>query len=235
MRSNKMKARLTVVLLTVLFAAGCFIFIAYARTWGKTDLEFKIHINEQLVLQSVFGEPPTFAIWIENPDTGETQTIFVTKRAGLDDWEGKADVPSALPHWDRGSRKEKQLVKEGRDIDAISGATPLPGYFTTRVQVEPGSNWVCWIEMNLSGDYNEHYPEYDEKIRKTDEYGTGQPALVYKANITAVEGNMVVPEAIGMSLLDKDGKIRPLEGITTALDIFDEITVTVVKPKPKVL
>lgn len=235
MRLNKIKARLGVILLSVLFVAGCFIFIAYALTWGKTELEFKIHINEQLILESVFGESPTFAIWIENPETRETQTIFVTNRAGLDDWEGKADVPSALPQWDKESRKEKQLVNEAMDIDAVSGATPLPGYFTTRVQVEPGSNWVCWIEMNLSGDYNEHYPEYDEQIKKTDEYGTGQPALVYRANIKAVEGNTVVPRPVGMSILNKDGEIQPLEGITTALDVFDEITISVVKPKPKIL
>lgn len=89
--------------------------------------------------------------------------------------------------------------------------------------------------MNLSGDYNEHYPEYDEVSKKTDDYGTGQPALVYKASIEAVKGNTVIPEVVGMSVLNKDGEIiRPVEGITTALDVFDEITITVVKPKPRI-
>jgi hypothetical protein len=90
--------------------------------------------------------------------------------------------------------------------------------------------------MNLSGDYNEHYPEYNEVSKKTDDYGTGQPALVYKAYIEAVEGNIVVPEIVGMSVLNKKGEIiQPLEGITTAQNVFDEITIAVVKPKPKIM
>lgn len=235
MKISKVKKKLLIVLLSGLFIAGCLVFYAYARTWGKTDLEVKIHINEQLILQSVYGESPTFAIWIENPETKETQTIFVTKRAGLDDWEGKAAVPTALPQWDGIGKKEKQADKGDMGIDAASGATPKPGYFTTRVRVNPGSKWICWIEMNLSGDYNEHYPEYDEVSKKNDDYGTGQPALVYKAYIEAEKGNTVVPEVVGMSLLNKDGEIiQPLKGITTALDVFDEITITVVKPKPRI-
>lgn len=236
MISKKVKVRLLIALLSGLFIAGCLVFYAYARTWGKTELEVKIHINEQLILQSVYGESPTFAIWIENPETKETQTIFVTQRAGLDDWEGKVEVPSALPQWDGISKKEKLDDKANMGIDAVSGATPKPGYFTTRVRVRPGSKWNCWIEMNLSGDYNEHYPEYDEVSKKTDDFGTGQPALLYKAYIEAEKGNAVVPEVVGISVLNKDEEIiRPVEGITTALDVFDEITISIVKPKPKIL
>jgi len=233
---NKVKKNLLVALFLGLLIAGSLVFYAYARTWGKTELEVKIHINEQLILQSVYGESPTFAIWIENPETKETQTIFVTQRAGLDDWEGKAAVPSALPQWDGISKKKTQDEKADMGIDAVSGATPKPGYFTTRVQVKPGSKWNCWIEMNLSGDYNEHYPEYDEVSKKTDDFGTGQPALLYKAHIEAEKGNTVVPEVIGISVLNSDGEIiRPVEGITTALEVFDEIAISVVKPKPRIL
>ncbi|MDD2497560.1 MAG: hypothetical protein PHY90_05450, partial [Desulfitobacteriaceae bacterium] len=74
------KYRLLIVVLTVLFVAGCLVAFAYIRTWGKTEIEFKIHINEELILQSVYGESPTFAIWLENPDTGDSKTIFVTNR-----------------------------------------------------------------------------------------------------------------------------------------------------------
>ena len=70
----------------------------------------------------------------------------------------------------------------------------------------------------------------------TDYYGTGQPALVYKASIEAVVGNWTFPEVIGTSLFEEEGKIvRSLTGITTALDVFDEMTIKVVKPKPKIL
>lgn len=232
----KIKKKLLIAFLSGIFIVGCFVFYAYARTWGKIGIEFKIHINEQLVLQSVFGESPTFAIWIENPETKEARTIFVTKRAGVGDWEGKVAVPSALPEWDKISRKEKQTGKEPMGIDAVSGATPVPGYFTTRVQVQPESKWNCWIEMNLSGDYNEHYPEFNEVSKTTDEYGTGQHALVYKAYIEAVEGNTAVPEVVGMSILNKEWDIiQPINGITTAINVFDKITITVAKPKPKIL
>lgn len=236
MISKKVKVRLLIVLLSGLFVLGCLVFYAYAQTWEKTEIEFKIHINERLVLQSVYGESPTFAIWIENPETGEAKTIFVTNRAGEDDWEGKAEVPTALPTWDSISRKEKQIDSSGIDIDAVTGATPLPGYFTTRVRVIPGSKWTCWIEMNLAGDYNENYRDFDKVSKKTDEFGTGQPAIIYKADIKAVNGNVAVPEVVGMSVLNAKGEIiQPLEGITSALDVFDEITVSVVKPKPKIL
>src|SRR5690606_25312506 len=98
-----------------------------ARTWGKTEIEFRIHINEELVLESVYGESPTFAIWIQNPETSETKTIFITNRAGIDDWEGKVDVPTALPAWDSVTKKGKQNEESGMEVDAVTGATPLPG------------------------------------------------------------------------------------------------------------
>jgi len=236
MMSKKVKGRLLIVFFLGIFILVGLIIYAYARTWGKTEIEFRIHINEELVLQSVYGESPSFAIWIQNPETAETKTIFITNRAGVDDWEGKVEVPTALPAWDSINRKEKKPNQADTDIDAVTGATPLPGYFTTRVRVRPGSRWTCWIEMNLAGDYNEHYKEFDEASKTTDEFGTGQPAIVYKAEIEAVPGNTVVPEVVGMGVLNEEEEIiQPLEGITTAIDVFDEIIVAVVKPKPKIL
>lgn len=236
MVSRRAKVKLLIILLSGLFVLGILIFYAYARTWGKTELEFKIHINEERVLQSVYGESPTFAIWIENSETGEAKTIFVTNRAGVDDWEGKVNVPTALPKWSSINSEETKTDKEDLGVDAVTGATPQPGYFTTRARVNPGSKWVCWIEMNLAGDYNEHYREFDEVTKKTDEYGNGQPAIVYKADIEAVIGNSIVPEVAGMSVLnEKEEIIKPLKGITSALDVFDEIIIAVVKPKPKIL
>jgi len=236
MISKKVKGRLLIVFFSGIFILVGLITYAYARTWGKTEIEFRIHINEELVLQSVYGESPTFAIWIQNPETSETKTIFITNRAGIDDWEGKVDVPTALPAWDSVTRKGKQNEESGMEVDAVTGATPLPGYFTTRARVRPGSRWTCWIEMNLAGDYNEHYKEFDEATKTTDEFGTGQPAIVYKAEIEAVNGNTVVPEVVGMSILKEEGEIiQPMEGITNALDVFDDIAIVIVKPKLKII
>ena len=237
MNLKNLKRRLSIILLSLVIFTGCFVLLAYSRTWGKTEIEFKIHINEELVMQSVFGESPTFAIWLENQETKELQTIFVTNRAGVGDWEGKVAVPSALPKWDLVNAKErKQKDYSEGNVDAVSGATPQPGYFTCRTPVEPGSRWNCWIEMNLSGDYNEQYPEFDKETKQSDAWGTGQPALVYEAAIEAVDGNRVIPELIGISLMNSNGKIvKSLDGITTAKDVFDEITISVVKPKPRIL
>jgi len=238
----RIKKRTIIFTLTVLLLlAGGIVFFAFARTWNKTDIEFRIHINEKLVKESTFGEPPTFAIWLEDPETGLTRTIFVTNRAGLGDWEGKTAVPVALPKWFQVNEAEKQSKsRPDNKIPeqlTISGATPKPGYFSTRARVSPGSSWICWIEVNLAGDFNETYKEYDEVAKTSDEYKTGQPALLYKATLTASEGIKVKPEIAGMCMLDpeKGAVIQPASGITTATGIFDEISIAVVKPKPRII
>jgi hypothetical protein len=235
------KKKIVVVLTFGVVLAGGLIFYAFARTWNKSDIEFQIHINEQLVKESTFGESPTFAIWLEDPETGSTQTIFVTNRAGLGDWEGKTSVPVALPRWFEVNGKENlsenRLDNKIPDQIAVTGATPKPGYFTTRVSVVPGSKWICWIEVNLAGDFNDTYKEYDELNKTSDEYKTGQPALLYKANIVAAEGNETKPEIAGMCLIDSLNhvQIEPLMGITTATSVFDKIRIRIVKPKPRII
>lgn len=236
-KSGKVRKLLFRILVLIIIFVGGLVLFAYSRTWGRTELEVSIHINEQLVLQSVYGESPTFAIWIEDTESGDAQTIFVTNRAGLDDWEGKAEVPEALPAWKKSAQKQSEISDLGKGIDATTGATPKPGYFITRVPVEPGSKKICWIEMNLAGDYNEFYKQFDEISKKTDEYGTGQPAIVYKAEIEIIEGNNAIPDVAGMSILSNGSEvdILPVAGITSAFDVFDEIKIAVVKPKPKLI
>ena len=228
-----------------ILAAGLIIAIlvifAFARTWNKTELEFLIHINEELVQQSVFGESPTFAIWLEDPDNGKTYTAYATRRVATGDWEGKSDVPVALPLWSEINKAEKKNRSSdaGTASDEIisSGATPLPGYFRTRVWVEPGSKWKIWIEYNLSGDFNETYPEYNPETHAEDEWGTGQPALLLKAEIEVVKDRVVVPEISGMCVFDPENKVLvvPLQGITTAAEVLDEVSISVVKPKPRII
>lgn len=220
---------------------GTIIIYAYSKTWGKSDIEIRIHINEQLVHESAFGESPTFAIWLEEPNTHKTKTVFVTRRAAERDWEGKAEVPVALPAWFYINRLEElQNVKtvdmESKEI-IVTGATPKPGYFVKRASVKPESDWILWIEVNLAGDFNENYKEFNEELNIADEYLTGQPAIIYKTKFTTNIGTTIIPEISGMTMPDStlEKIIRPLEGITTASDIFDEISLSVVKTKPKIL
>lgn len=235
------KKNILVSLFTGVLIVGCLVFYAFYKTWDKTDIEFSIHINEKLIKESTFGESPTFAIWLEDPETKLTKTIFVTSRAGLGDWEGKAAVPVALPLWFQINEKEKQSKQELENkIPAkvtITGATPKPGYFSTRVNVAPGSKWICWIEVNLAGDFNDTYKEYDAVNKTSDEYKTGQPALLYRTEIEATIGKEAKPIVQGMCFLDdtQGVRIEPLEGITTATDIFDQIKVKIVKPRPRIL
>jgi hypothetical protein len=221
-------------------AVSALVVLAYARTWNKTELEFLIHINEELVRQSLYGESPTFAIWLEKPGSGSIHTVYVTRRVALGDWEGKKEVPEALPLWSEINRTDlpgnSEAAEATGDELIITGATPLPGYFRTRVRVDPGSRWICWIEMNLAGDFNESYPEYDPVNHKVDEYRSGQPDLLYRTEIRAQLDTMAVPGIVGMCLLNKEGgvSVEPLRGISTADRVFDEIRVTVVRPRPKI-
>lgn len=217
------------------------VLFAFARTWNKTELEFLVHINEGLVQQSVYGESPTFAIWLENPLNGQTYTAYATRRIATGDWEGKADVPVALPMWSEIFRaeKNKRSAEAGMAGDELisTGATPLPGYFRTRARVKPGSKWIIWIEYNLSGDFNEAWPEYNPETHVEDEWGTGQPALLLKAEIEAIIGKEAVPGIAGMVVFDPDGKVivDSLRGITSATGVLDEVSITAVKPKPRII
>jgi hypothetical protein len=68
-----------------------------------------------------------------------------------------------------------------------------------------------------------------------DEFSCGQPALLYKANVKAEQGNDYTPELTYMSLWDNgENTLAPVDStITTAQNVFDTITVSIVKPKPR--
>jgi hypothetical protein len=200
-------------------------------------LEFRIGINRELVLLSAYGEPPTFAIWLENGN-GHLENVYVTHRAYENDWEGKPEVPVALPYWyylnKSGFFDRKDAFLE---LDAVSGATPRKDIFTIRVEVPADTTLQCWIEMNLSCDYNEYYRESDPERMISDEFGNGQPALVYMGKIRTEIGNIIKPELHGMSVeSDSTEKpVRAMKGITTANQVFSSIEVEVLRPKPYII
>ncbi|MDR0393654.1 MAG: hypothetical protein LBH77_00695 [Tannerella sp.] len=204
------------------------------RTNNRVQVEVNVHINREAIYLSVYAEPPQFAIWLENAETGECQTVFVTYRVSRGDWEGKADVPVALPRWHDIFRGGKAIrVKDGDEV-AVSGATPKDEYFRIRAEVKPGSEWILWMEMNLAGDYNDFYRQFNRETLQEDEYSCGQPAILYRTELRATEGATYIPEIAAMSLWE-DGlnRVLPVDStITTARDVFDQISVLLVKPKP---
>lgn len=219
----------------ILVIAGVLIF----HTLGRTLIQFDIHQNKDLIQLSTFSELPQFALWIENFKTHKLKTVFVTSRVGKGDWEGKANVPVALPGWFEIFKEENQSFKpvENDKYSAVTGATPKDDYFSVRVEVKPGSEWICWIEMNLAGDYNDSFPEFDQNSLKEDEFSCGQPALLFKTEINAVEGMKYVPVLEGLSIWE-DGLngVEPVSiGVTTAKDVFDDMKISVIRPKPKLI
>ena len=206
-------------------------------TNNRVQVEVNIHINKEMIYLSVYAEPPQFAIWLENTATGECQTVFVTYRVSRGDWEGKADVPVALPRWNGIFRGEKAVRLKDGDAIAVSGATPRDEYFRVRAEVKPGSEWILWMEMNLAGDYNDFYRQFNRETLQEDEYSCGQPALLYRTEIRATEGAAYTPEIVAMSLWE-DGaeRVLPVDStITTARDVFDQISILLVKPKPVII
>ena len=92
--------------------------------------------------------------------------------------------------------------------------------------------------MNLAGDFNEYYPQFNALTFREDEFACGQPALLYRAEIKADEGLKYIPDIAFMSLWEEGNtnKLVPVdETITTAQNVFDEVTLVIIKPKPVII
>jgi len=225
----------------IILVIGSIIGYEIISTMGRTQVQVNIHQNKGQILLSTFAEPPQFAVWLEDPETHRLINIFVTHRVGVGDWEGKANVPVALPRWFELFKQKEQdqdQKKPDKDTpDAISGATPKDDYFSVRAEVKPGSRWICWIEMNLAGDFNDAFPEQDVESKQVDEFSNGQPALLYRADITATEGTNYVFTLAGQAIWENgETSVVPVgEGVTTAKEIFDKMNIEVIRPKPKLV
>jgi len=164
---------------------------------------------------SNFGEAPQIAVWLVNTDSSFYKTIWVSHRAGLNKWLGKVECREALPVWDKhraGSREKP---------DAVSGATVKSGSFSTIIQVLPGKKYLCYCEVNASGDYNTEFASWS-KAGKPDYDGNGQPSLIYKGSVDLPAGRVENPKLIGRTdQFRTDGVIHAdTSGITTAKDLI---------------
>jgi hypothetical protein len=193
-------------------------------------LLFTIFQERDIYEKSDYGEPPQFAIWLENMKTGEVKSVFVTYRTATGDFEGKAECPVSLPAWIGAFRKEK-----GRNNfptigvpapEAVTGATPKVREFTTRVTLPVGSNWNYYVEVNVSGDYTPEFPAL-KSDGTLDPQGNGQPSIVYRGEISCSAGNHSEPELIGRTEQNYFSTvINPdLSGIESAKKVFSRISV----------
>ena len=201
---------------------------------NKSDeaiLKFEIHQEQKIYERSDYGEPPQFAIWLENKKSGKIKTVFVTYRTATGDFEGKAECPVSLPAWIGAFRKETgrddlPTVKNPAD-KAITGATPKIKSFSAEVSVPKNSNWYYYIEMNVSGDYNSDFPRMKSN-GWFDFQGNGQPSIVYRGTISGKPGEKSKPTLIGRTeQMYLSTEIIPYhDGITEAKEVFSMIKVT---------
>jgi len=211
-----------------------------ASSKKRLMMVFDIHQDKNLISLSTFSEPPQFAIWLEEPVSHKYKTIYVSYRSGTGDMVGKAECPGCLPLWfeiyNRETGKKGYPKPDNNPAPAaVTGATPQQENFKIVREIEPGSKWICWMEMNLAGDFNEKYQEYNEKEQTSDDDFSGQPPLVYRCEIEAIAGKKYVPALYGMVDMRKpfEEMIQPVSpDVTTAKAVFQSIEISITESEP---
>jgi hypothetical protein len=217
-----------VLLWVAIFLGGCCI----QSACGQSDvtLVFEIEQDQHVYDSSIYGEPPQFAIWIQNRESGLIKTVYVTRRTATGIFEGKTGVPVALPVWIGYFRKETgrtDMPTPRKPVDVIvSGPTLKQSDLKKETKVPQGSAWNYYIEVNVAGDFTPEFPSYSAD-GNPDPHANGQPSIIFKGEITAVPGAESTPEIVGRSeQLYFSTKINPdLDGIGSAAKLFSRIRV----------
>lgn len=183
---------------------------------------------------------PQIAIWLEDTQGNYLSTIYVSHKIATQGWQMASGNrrKEALPHWchSRGIAYEDGLYLPTKDkplADGISGATPR-GSFDVKLNTANNlKQFVVKIEVNHSTDFNNYYPKNAKEGDANfsgGKYGSGQPALIYKADVDLSKGLKTFEASlIGHSSPDgSDGNIyTDMTGLTTALDIVKRITINI--------
>jgi len=193
-------------------------------------LEFSFTVDEEICRLNKYKRTPQFAIWVENIDSGEIRTVCVTAKTARGQWGGKRTRPVSLPYWVSRWNIETQshgAPTEGRPAaEAVTCPTPKAG-FEHQITVPGGGRWRCFIEVNVSGDHNDDFPEKSPDGRR-DMHSNGQPSIVYRGEILAVGGESVRPVVVGRT--DQFEPVKDLSpdlsGITTAAQLLCDVTVS---------
>ncbi len=197
------------------------------------NLNFQLTLNRHVYEESAWGSAPQLAIWVQNESAQRVHTVMVTHRMGACDWKGKAECGIALPHWitfyNRETATQGPPTWKDPVVDGISRATPK-AKLTAAVEVPHGGQWRYFIEVNVSGDFNERFPRMSEQ-GESDSYGNGQPSLVYSGAIEATAGASSPPKLLGRTdqyeLITH--VIEEMEGIDNAKDLIREMNVSCVE------
>lgn len=217
------------------------LYINYDKGQMKIELNF---------LKGKSHNHPTFAIWIEDEDGSYLETLFVTEYiskgvfayADAGEWSWKNEKgetlrPAALPYW---SHKRNVISRDSLLIptpenpvpDAISSATPK-GSFVLRTSTSDDLpvSFNILLEINQTWDWNEYWT--NTKYPNDKDYKTSsQPSIIYAGEIDSTgTTDKIRLKPIGHGHYSgKDGKLyTDISTFTTALEIANEITVTITK------
>lgn len=184
--------------------------------------------------------PPQIAVWVEDTEGKYLATVYASYKIATQSWQaaGGNRRKEALPHWchSRGVQYADGLYLPTSDeplTDGISGATPRSG-FDLKISPAAGlQRFVVKVEVNHSTDFNEAYPrsaKEGEPGYSGGRHGSGQPALVYAADVDLASGASEFEAVlVGHSSPDgSSGEVDPdLSGLTSALRIVERITVRI--------
>lgn len=181
---------------------------------------------------------PQIAAWIEDTEGNYITTVYASHKIATQSWSGSKRHKEALPVWchTRGVLYSDGLylpTKKEPLTDGISGATPRGCFELKMHPVKTMNRFVVKVELNHSTDWNDHYPknaETGDPGYSGGKEGSGQPAIVYAANIDLNSGEKQFKATlIGHSSPDgTDGDIYPdTSTLTSALEIVKEITINI--------
>ena len=241
---NKMKIIKQTGLLVIFGGAICCSCQKDLLEYENGDIKIRIEAGNEwihphdLFLGLKLQNPPQIAIWVEDMDGNYLATLYVSHKAGTNSWKmNHGDMrKEALPLWNH-------TRLPASDTDSNTGATtpkPVPDAVTGAthkgsfdIKMRPDiklTNFVIKAEFNNDTDWNEHYPKAAKKGDENYTAESGQPAIVYRAEIDLSSGRReFTAQIVGHSSPDgSTGDLyTDLSKLTTAKNIVKEITIKI--------
>jgi hypothetical protein len=214
------KLVLAIVVVTLFGFLGCNTEGGKSQSNISNGMELSVepgeHWNGKMkILIFSISTTPQMAAWIEDNQGNYISTITVTNKGAKKNWMGapKEGRPEALPVW------YHKIPNNMTQIDSVSAAT-TKGAVDIQIDRDSlinGQEYNVYLEINLSFDYNDIWPEKKNDVN-------GQPSLIYRANFIAGTIGRIKLDPVGHgSAGGSDGYIvNGLDGMTTALTIIKD-------------